>query len=52
MDEEEKEALVEMLVANSLSTRMMESVTGNDEDESYDITTSERDQLTFLVNLE
>ena len=48
MDEEEKETLVEMLVSNSLSARVMESVTSSDEDESRDISTSERDQLADL----
>jgi hypothetical protein len=48
MDEEEKEALVEILVANSLPIHMMESETENDEDESREISISKRDQLTSL----
>lgn len=48
MDEEEKEALIEMLVANSLSIRMMKSVTVSDDDESQETFTTERDQLTSL----
>lgn len=34
MDEDEKEALVEMLIANSTPIRMMESLTERTEDES------------------
>lgn len=48
MEEEEKEDLIEMLVANSLSIRMIESVTGSDEDGSRGISTPNRDQLTSL----
>lgn len=48
MDEEEKEALVKMLVKNSLQNRMSENITGNNEEESRDISTPERDQLTSL----
>ncbi|MCD2200809.1 hypothetical protein LPA44_13010 [Halobacterium sp. KA-4] len=48
MDEEEKEALIEMLVTNSLSIRMMERVSSNDEDASPEISPPEHDQLTNL----
>lgn len=48
MDEKEKEALIELLVANSLPIRLVESVAGSDEAESREISTPERDQLTSL----
>ncbi len=48
MDEEEKEALVKMLVANSLPIRMIESVTGSDKDESHDFSTRRHDSLSDL----
>lgn len=48
MDEEEKEALVEMLIANSVPIRMLEKMTKRDEDDSRQISTSKRDQLTSL----
>ncbi|ELY49711.1 hypothetical protein [Natronorubrum bangense] len=48
MDEEKKGALVEMLVANSLPIRMMESETGSDEDDSHDFSTLKRDSLKDL----
>lgn len=46
MDEEEKEALVEMLIVNSLPFRMTERVIGSEDNESLEISTSERDNLS------
>lgn len=48
MDEEEKESLVEMLVANSLSIRTIETTIESDEDGSRNISTPERDALNSL----
>lgn len=48
MDEEEKEELIEMLVANSLPIRTVERVTRSDEDETHEIFTPS-DQLARLM---
>ncbi|WP_188854027.1 hypothetical protein [Haloarcula argentinensis] len=48
MDDEEKEILIEMLVANSLPIRTMEGEPSNDEDESHEISSPQHDKLTSL----